>query len=589
MERQTKQFLIPNHIKSTEETNYDIYPAHSIAHGNIEMGYATLCDALSSESVIIMDGYIGVDWAEIIASISAVFQEKEITITTFDIKECLKPEPEILHLIEPYLGGDDPIFGYRTPLNLADYFDNDKLKTVQKKDDTHLQIIYGTGASLCKVEGFLVYFDLPKNELHYRMRAGKVHNLGLSASKEPKQMYKHFYFVDWVILNKQKKKILPDIAIIVDQQRPGQPTWMHGETMHRALSDISKSYFRVRPWFEPGVWGGQWIKNKFSGLNKDVPNYAWSFEMIVPENGLLFESQGNILELSFDLLMYQERENILGKAASRFQDEFPIRFDFLDTFDGGNLSVQCHPGPAYIKNEFGENFTQDETYYILDAEDNTSVYLGFQQDIDPPEFKQALEQSFETKETLDIEKYVQKFPAKKHALFLIPHGTIHCSGKNTMVLEISATPYIFTFKMYDWQRLDLNGEPRHLNIERAFQNLNFERKGLSVKETLIANPIVMSSGKNWKKIHLPTHPDHFYDVYRYDFEDTVEINTFGQCHLLMLVEGASIELQINDNRSQIFNYAETFAIPAATKNYRLLNRGSGTARVVIAFVKETAC
>jgi mannose-6-phosphate isomerase class I len=158
-----------------------------------------------------------------------------------------------------------------------------------------------------------------------------------------------------------------------------------------------------------------------------------------------------------------------------------------------------------------------------------------------------------------------------------------------MVLEISATPYIFTFKMYDWQRMDLEGNPRPLNIDRAFDNLNFDRQGRMVSETLVAKPNIEESGEGWEKIHLPTHQDHFYDIYRYEFDRKVSINTDAQCHVLMLVEGSAIELVVGGARPQTFHYAETFAVPAAAGNYSLINHGTARAKVVVSFVKEEAC
>lgn len=320
-------------------------------------------------------------------------------------------------------------------------------------------------------------------------------------------------------------------------------------------------------------------------MPRDVPNYAWSFELIVPENGLLFQHDGIVLETSFDMLMFHDHHAVVGASADRFGYEFPIRFDFLDTFDGGNLSVQCHPRPDYIREHFGETFTQDETYYILDCGPEAEVYLGFREDTDPAEFRQALEDSFHNATPVDIKRYVNIEPAQKHDLFLIPNGTIHCSGINNLVLEISATPYIFTFKMYDWMRLDLDGRPRPLNIDRACENLYWDRRGARIREEFVSHPRVIDSGADWQLVHVPTHAEHFYDVQRWDFRTMVEGTTNGSCQIMSLVEGTAVELRTANGQRQRFNYAETFVVSAAAGGYELHNLGEAPAKVIVSFVK----
>jgi mannose-6-phosphate isomerase class I len=584
--RKTTQYLAPAQHAPTRPGHYDIYPGFPVGPGRIELGFDALAAALVPHATVVLDGYGGVLWDQFRTSLDAALRERGLEPRWIDITEWMRSSGEIEALAAPFLGGDDPVFGTRFTGTLSDFFDAGRLAALRPNPSLQMNILYGPGAALAGWEGLLVYVDAPKNEIQFRSRAGSVTNLGVAEPDDPKRMYKRFYFVDWPALNRHKQALLPRIDLIVDEQRPGQPAAMRGDALRAALTQMAHNYFRVRPWFEPGPWGGQWIRQRIGGVNPDAPNYAWSFELIVPENGLMLESDGRLLEVSFDMLMYCDAEAVLGHGAARFGVEFPIRYDFLDTFSGGNLSVQCHPRPEYVREHFGEGFTQDEAYYILDAAPGARVYLGFREGVDPAEFRVALERSFDEGLPVEIDRFVNSLPSRPHDLFLIPSGTIHGSGVDNLVLEISATPYIFTFKMYDWLRLDLDGRPRPLNIARAFDNLIFERRGARVAEELVAHPVVLAEGPGWRQEHLPTHPEHFYDVHRYTFEDAVQVETGDSPNVLSLVQGTSIELATARGMTRRFNYIETFVVPAASGRYTLTNLGHGPATVVVTFLKR---
>lgn len=573
-------------VKKSEPISkrYDVYPAFDIGSDIIKTGFNGLAKWVAKHEKAVIDGYIGVAWNEFVEQLNEQLVQNGVAVNWYCVDAAWKSEEKINEIISPYMGGSDPVFGSIYPGKLSDFFDKQKLGEIQP-GSKGTSIIYGSGAAFADPEAPLIYVDVPKNELQYRSRTGNVCNIGALKPLPPKEQYKRFYFVDWVVLNKHKKQLLSKIDIIVDEQRIDEITWMEGTDLRNTLQSMTQHMFRVRPWFESGVWGGKWMKNHIEGLNKDAINYAWSFECIVPENGIVFKSNSKLLEVSFDFLMYHDNHAILGKSADRFGDEFPIRFDFLDTVEGENLSLQCHPTNAYMQERFGENFTQDETYYILDANEDATVYLGFQDDIDPDQFRKVLEESHKNSTPVPVQEFVQTFPASKHDFFLIPAGTVHCSGKGNLVLEISGMPYIYTFKMYDWLRLDLDGKPRPINIERAFENLNFERKGKKVGKELISIPSVINQGNDWQVIHLATHSEHFYDVHRVEFDSKITVDTNNGFHLLNLVEGSSLIVETGD-RQQHIHYAETFIIPAAARKYTLINEGEGRAKVVKAFVKE---
>ncbi|MDR1719253.1 MAG: class I mannose-6-phosphate isomerase [Dysgonamonadaceae bacterium] len=583
--RKTTQWLAPEKATAAPAGSYDIYPAFPMGKGKIFAGLETLSEWIIQQKTVVIDGYEGVFWNQFVEQLSAELLSKGQQACMQCVDTALRSPESIDEMIQPDMGEKDSIFGKITDKQLIDWFDRDRLEQIRPESNAEINILFGCGAALAGWDAPIVYVDLPKNELQFRMRAGSVTNLGSDRKTDNRIAYKRMFFVEWPVLNAHKAALLPQIAWIVDGQRPNAYLSMTGTDLRLGLSLMSRNFIRVRPWFEPGAWGGTWMRNHIEGLNKEVDNLAWSFELMVLENGIMFESDNYRLEVSFDFLMFNNYKEVLGDCAERFRYDFPIRFDFLDTFDGGNLSVQCHPRPEYIRREFGMPFTQDETYYILDCQNQPVVYLGFQAGIDADEFHQALLHSEQTATAIDIEKFVQKHPAKKHDLFLIPNGTIHASGKDNLVLEISSAPYIFTFKMYDWVRLDLDGRPRPINIAHGMKNVYFERQGQKVIDEHLCKPYIISQTDDCTLEHLPTHPAQFYDVHRYTFNSEIHLETANKVHVWMLVEGSSVLVETASGMQQRFNYAETFVIPAAAGAYTIRNEGVGNAMMVKAFMK----
>jgi len=576
-------FTMPAKAKLKKTEGYDLYPYHTLGSNKIFNGYHSLAGWLARQKFIALDGYVGVFWHDVRGCLSEEFEKKGLFVKWIDTANFLKSPAEIEEMVAPYISNPNSVWGTKCLRSINDFYNINT--TINNDSSFDLTIVYGNAASLFAPEAYLAYFDLSKYELQRRMRARLITNLGNDQTENSAEMYKRFYFVDWVVLNAYKKSLLDKIGIIADTQWDQQVNWMKANDLKAGLQQLGSNAFRARPWFEPGAWGGQWMKERIEGLDKNEVNYAWSFELIVPENGLVFESDGNLLEVSFDMLMFCQRNMVLGKHADKFRDDFPIRFDFLDTWQGGDLSIQCHPSLSYIQQHFGETITQDETYYILDCEEEANVYLGFQEGIDPGEFRSQLEESRDKGTEMAIANFVQTHPAKKHDFFLIPNGTVHSAGSGNLVLEISATPYIFTFKMYDWLRLDLNGELRAINIEHAFNNLRFDRKGEKVKDELLSKPNVIERGTDWQIVHLPTHQEHFYDVHRIEFDSAVTITTHNRCHILMLVEGTSLSVVTANGNKTIYHYAETFVIPAGALSYTLHNNGLSRAKAIKAFLK----
>jgi mannose-6-phosphate isomerase class I len=359
--------------------------------------------------------------------------------------------------------------------------------------------------------------------------------------------------------------------LVVDTVKKNNPKIVEGKALNKALEQTAHQPFRVVPFFDPGPWGGQWMK-KYCDLDKNEKNFAWCFDGVPEENSLLLQFGDIVFETPSINVVFSQAKPLLGDVVeARFGAEFPIRFDFLDTIEGGNLSLQVHPTNEYIREKFGMFYTQDESYYMLDADEGAHVYLGLKDGIEPTEMITELTETQNSEYPFDADKFVNKIPVKKHDHILIPSGTVHCSGKGSMVLEISATPYIFTFKLWDWGRLGLDGKPRPINIKHGEKVIDWTRTTEWTKQNLVNTIKEINRGDGWREEYTGLHETEFIETRRHWFTKKVHHSTNGSVNVLNLIEGreAIVESPVNAFDPFIVHYAETFIIPASVKEYTI--------------------
>jgi mannose-6-phosphate isomerase class I len=168
-----------------------------------------------------------------------------------------------------------------------------------------------------------------------------------------------------------------------------------------------------------------------------------------------------------------------------------------------------------------------------------------------------------------VEQYVNVVPVRKHDHFSIPAGTVHCSGAGSLVLEVSATPYIFTFKLWDWGRLGLDGRPRPIHLEHGLANIQWARDTAWVERELLHQTEAVAEGAGWREERTGLHALEFIETRRIWFTGQIEQDTAGTLHVLNLVEGnaAVVESPVDAFAPFIVHYGETFIVPAAVGRY----------------------
>ena len=580
MKKPVSQADFENRLEALNDTGC------SLCHNEFQIGWEAIArliaDALprrkargrASRRVIILDGYEGTDWASFIARLRAEFSRRGLSADLRNAAVCLKPKNILDKQLRPFLG-DDPVFGRIYKKGLRSLFDGKKLAGLRSALGERIIVFYGTGAALIwprQRADLLLYADITRQEALRRQK--RWSNLaGKTQSISPKKLY----YVDFQANDQHRNRLLSKIDFYVDGNRLERPALISGPALKRICAALASRPFRLKPIYEPGPWGGQWLK-KIRKLPADWINCAWSYEVIAQEMSLNLRAGAALLELPWTTFFHLEYKRIMGSVPKRkFGGEFPIRYDYLDTMKGGDLSIQVHPTTPYIRRRFNEPYHQGEMYYIMESLPGSRVNIGLNADVKRERFYRAAKLADERAVPFDYREHVNSVPSKKHDLLQIPPGTVHGSGEGQVVLEISATTYRYTFKIYDHLRPDLSGVMRPIHLAHAFNVIKWFRRGDWVSKNLIQEPRLVRSGAGWAEYLLADRREFFHLVFRLEFARAMNDDTAGRFHIHTLVEGDKMLLQslANPAKCLTLRYSETAVVPACFGKYRLINLGGG--------------
>lgn len=564
---------------------YEPKPRYPPATGEVTRGWWGAVAGLERGTrVLAVDGPVILDWAALVAALTEAFAAQGTTMVPLSMGDHLAAWDEVVARTTTETLADDPDFATLAELNLRELFD--RLPAPERRTDA-LVLAFGPGAALLEHD-VLWYADLPKRYAEAAVIAGSGRNLGQPATAGPGTTRRLFY-IDWPILDRHRDAIAGRIDRWIDARHPADPTTLDGGDLRATLALLARRPFRTRPTFGPTSWGGHWGQRRL-GLGTEAPNSGIGYELIAPESGVVIgDGPEAEVEVPFALIVALHPDEVLGEAVrADFGGSFPIRFDYLDTVDGGNLSVHCHPQPEYMRRVFGWRYTQHESYYVMVGGAGARVFLGLRDEVDLADFERAAQAAVDDGRPFDIERYVQTFPAEPHRLFMIPAGTPHGSGEHNVVLEVSATPYLYSLRFYDWLRQNAAGRQRPVHVGHAFANLNRRRRGAAVHDELVQAPRTLHTGTGWRVELLGALPEVFFEVRRVVLDGDAVVDDGGRDRFTVLnvVEGDGVDLETASGDRHRLQYAETLVVPAAAGTYTLRRLGGERVRVVTARVVE---
>lgn len=295
---------------------------------------------------------------------------------------------------------------------------------------------------------------------------------------------------------------------------------------------------KFHPILKTKVWGGDKLNRFFQ--KSDLQNIGESWEISGIENNISRVANGCLVGKNLYWLIENYQDKLVGKKVyQKFGNTFPLLFKFIDARE--DLSVQVHPDDVLAKSRHN-SFGKTEMWYILDVEKNSQLVLGFKKDIQKSDYLHSLSEN-------RLPQILHFEPIEKNDVFIINPGTVHAIGAGIMLAEIQQTSDV-TYRIYDWNRLDIDGEPRELHTEWALDAIDFGpyKNKMEYSEK---NEVVVELGKT-----------KFFSVNKIILSTNYlrNLKSFASFVVYMCIEGgASLEV---DNFSDTIVKGETVLIPA---------------------------
>ena len=552
--------------------NFNLHPVSKIkdvssikGHDNIVQAIKEKITSINKEKIVVVfDYYHGINEEVLLKEVI----EKLGADLLIDTNEAHYSEEEILNRFGKNIT-DDRIMGVMCIEHIDKCFDPSIVKDLREKIEqaNGLIVVYGVAATEIYKGDIVVFGNMARQEVLARYRKG-LDNWGAGNYNEDfLKKEKRFNFFEGRMQEWHKRPILNSCDFIIDGNSENADVMVTGEDFKKACKQLTKQPFQNIPYFAPAVWGGHWAQ-KVLGAKPEEVNIGWATPAALEMLPVALEMGGNEFVIHGADLMYVEPKGIIGfKQFSNYGYKAPVIANYLDTWEGGNLSLQVHPIMSYCQEMFNADFGHHESYYMMDTMEDSSVYLGVKEDVDFDEMISAFKEAQETGK-FDDTKYINNFPMKKHDHIYVPGGTIHASGKNTVVLELDIFG-LQTFKLWDWGRIDFDGKPRPINIEHGEKVIQNEIRTEFVKKNLISKRQEVASGYGWRKEFSGTTEYEPFAVYRYFFDKTVFLETNDVIHIIVLTEGeeAIIESPNGDFGPFVIHYAEAVFIPAAVGQF----------------------